>query len=133
MIVGRFTMPYNKNVSVNQMYGRKPRVYLHPESRQWKTTLIVMVKNWLIVNGITPPKAQARVWINLRAYFPRQRGRRPDAHNFLKLAADAIAEALGTDDSSFVVGVEDVNHKCKKGQLIYEVSFEENVENNPTP
>jgi len=119
-------MPYIPQTSVNACYGqsRWGGKYLKPEAHWWKNIFRQRLGNQLErgqLKNITPD-----VKIRLSAFFPLQKGQKPDAENFLKLASDATAEELGFhSDHTFITGVEQVSHSKDNGRgiLVYEIKI----------
>ncbi|MCK6625554.1 MAG: hypothetical protein L6R45_10310 [Anaerolineae bacterium] len=122
-----FTMPYIPEASVNHSHTRHKytgQPIKKPVTKKWQMVLVQMVRTWTDEQRITlPPGGHVVIW--LTAEFPLQPGTRPNADNFLKIAQDAIAEGLGTDDDIYPfrarVKSEVYNQPPHQGNLHYEV------------
>jgi len=98
-----FSMPYLPEVSVNHSHTRSRSTgqpVKKTEAKKWQLLLAHQVRTWADEQGVRLEPGRA-VIIWLTAEFPCQAGTRPNPDNFLKLAQDAIAEGLGTDDDVY--------------------------------
>lgn len=134
-----FSMPYIPEVSVNHSHTTNRhtgRPVKKTETKKWQMVLTQMVRTWADKEGIIlPPDGHVVIW--LTAEFPKQPGTRPNADNFLKVAQDAIAEGLGTDDDIYPfrarVKAESYDQPPHQGNLYYEVLINAQEESPETP
>jgi hypothetical protein len=87
-----------------------------------------MVRTWADEQGIRlRPGGHVVIW--LTAEFPCQKGTKANPDNFLKVAQDAIAQGLGTDDdvNPFYARVKTATYDQPphQGNLYYEVIYVE--------
>lgn len=130
-----FTMPYIPEASVNHSHTRSRstgRPIKKPEAKKWQMVLAQQVRTWADEWRIVlPPDGHVVIW--LTAEFPKQAGTRPNPDNFLKIAQDAIAEGLGTDDDVYPfyarVKTAVYNQPPHQGNLHYEVLINAQEEN----
>jgi Holliday junction resolvase RusA-like endonuclease len=126
--IGIFKMPYEPQASVNHMHGRGKDgkgTYLKPKASAWKKHLTSLVSDWVRTNGVTV--GSKAVTIDLVAAFPPmggKRGRKPDASNFIKLANDAISEALKVDDWRFGGSYKSGTENADDPHLLYMVEIQ---------
>lgn len=125
-------MPYHPDVSINHCYGQnRGRKYMKPHVRDWQVILAAKVANELIDNEICPQPGQ-EVRLRIDCHFPKQRGRKPDPDNFIKVAQDAIAGAMRIDDHTFLSGIRKRQEVDGDGYFVYEIEVMENERPNPT-
>jgi hypothetical protein len=122
-----FSMPYLPEVSVNHSHTRNRytgQPIKKPEAKKWQMVLAAQVHTWADEQQVSLiPGGNVIIW--LTAEFPLQGGTRANPDNFLKLAQDAIAQGLGTDDDVYPfyarVKTAVYNQPPHQGNLHYEI------------
>ncbi|MFH1634879.1 MAG: hypothetical protein ABIG63_12860 [Chloroflexota bacterium] len=92
-------IPYLSTVSKNHCFiaGDRRRGYVR-DVRDWCEAM-----GWIIRADINLRMLEFKppIVLDICCYFPKQRGRRPDAANFRAVIQDVVAKVVGIDDSHF--------------------------------
>ena len=95
-------MPLISNLSVNHYLGRRKGggYYVKPEVKQWQETL-----GWLIRECELKQDTRITDWnlpLTVKCDIVQNDKRVRDAHNYFKVVCDAIEEATGINDTSYL-------------------------------
>ena len=96
------TMPYLATISVNAAYRRgSPRYGKKKVVTEWLQDFRLLVQNHLQL--LDYQEAPGKVFVDVRVFCPRRRGRIPDSENYVKLPIDILASVIGLDDAHFTI------------------------------
>jgi len=90
-----------RRASINHLYyvGKHGRIYKSHEAKKWHREAVRIIREamreW--------DKTEWEGWIGVRIHLHTPDRRKRDVHNYIKIIADAVSEAIGVDDMYIMI------------------------------